>query len=121
MAIYCFDGSSGCEKCGAATGCFPYEISKPHPNCKCSISRILEECTKVDESYTEVPGPKYEIENGPGLSLNSVLVEVYQEIWCIFYQKWICIDFTTAQRYPREIIDEWVDVRLVSKFERILC
>lgn len=120
MEMFCFDGSTGCEKCGAATSCSSAEPDKPHPNCKCNISRVLEECTKTDSYYEEVPGPKYEEANGPGPVPGSIRINILQEIWCIQVDTWECIDFTTAGRSTKQVVTDWVITRLVGDYIQYL-
>lgn len=113
-----FDGSSGCEKCGAYTGVYPFDPGRPHPNCNCKCSRILEECTLKSRDITEVPGDTWESEDGRGSTPNSVKVDVYQNFWVVIYEVWECIDYQTGNRYTNEIVDEWEDSRIIRSFER---
>ena len=113
-----FDGSTGCETCGGSTGYYAYKPSKPHPNCNCKISRILEVCELVARERYEVPGEEYEVDNGPGSTPNSIIVLVYQEVWVIIHETWECIDLTTGEKSEKEKTYDWVENRLIRSCER---
>lgn len=117
MAKYEFDGSSGCDICGAVTGKCAAKASRPHPNCKCKITKSEEDCTLIEEEYCEIPGEKYYKKNGLGPpGTFKIWYDVEQEVTCICIKTYDCVDPKTGEHYTDFDITEWEEVRPLGKY-----
>lgn len=80
--IWRFDGSGGCEDCGAMTGDYSYDPGRPHPNCNCSCTEVTidEVCEVIDQSTIEMVLDSWTNDLGPGRHHNTRIYEICEGV-----------------------------------------